>query len=119
MLFNFGILKTFFEEDFYDLIQKVFMLQKISTEALYTKFMEVMRSNYNRMQTSDGYVEMTHLTTKKAHLTISYFQELSLIDNNSNFILMDTIEQPEKKSSFDLEKLKQFVAENKGFLVRL
>ncbi len=116
LLFSFGILKTFFEDDFYDLIQKVFMLQKISTEALYAKFMEVIRSNYNRMQTSDGYVEMTQLTIRKAHLTISYFRELGLINHNSNFILMDAIEQPEKKSAFDLEKLKQFVAENKGFL---
>lgn len=116
LLFSFGILKTFFEEDFYSIIQKVFMLQRISTEALYTKFMTVIRENYNKMQTSDGYVEMTNLTIRKAHLTISYFQELGLIDHNLNYILMDTIEQPEKKSAFDLEKLKQFVGENKGFL---
>lgn len=116
LLFNFGILKTFFEDDFYDLIQKVFMLQHISKEALYTKFMEVIRTNYNRMQTSDRYVEMTNLTLRKAHLSISYLQELGLIDHNSNFILMDTIEQTEKKPAFDLEKLRQFVAENKGFL---
>lgn len=114
--FSFGVLKTFFEEDFYDLIQKVFMLRKISVEVLYTKFMGVIRENYNRMQTSAGYVEMTPLTIKKAHLTIAYFQELGLIDHNLNFILMDTIEQSEKKSAFDLEKLKQFVGENKGFL---
>ncbi len=116
LLFNFGLLKTFFEDDFYDLIQKVFMLQQISKEALYTKFMGVIRENYNIMQTSDGYVEMTNLTIRKAHLMISYFQELGLIDYNSNFILMDTIEQTEKKSAFDLEKLKQFVVDNKGFL---
>lgn len=116
LLFSFGILKTFFEDDFYDLIQKVFMLQPISTEALYSKFMEVIRGNYNRMQTSDGYVEMTNLTIKKAHLTISYFQELGLINHHSNFILMDTIEQSEKKPAFNLEKLKQFVSENNGFL---
>jgi len=116
LLFNFGILKTFFEEDFYDLIQKVFMLQQISKEALYAKFMEVIRKNYNRLQTSDGYIEMTNLTLRKAHLTISYFQELGLINHDSNFILMDNIEQTEKKSAFDVEKLKQFVIENKGFL---
>jgi CRISPR-associated protein Csh1 len=116
LLFSFGILKTFFEDDFYSLIQKVFMLQKISLEALYTKIMTVIRENYNRMQTSDGYVEMTNLTIRKAHLTISYFQELGLINSNLNYILMDTIEQTEKKSAFDIEKLKSFVNENKGFL---
>lgn len=116
LLFSFGILKAFFEDDFYSLIQKVFMLQKISYEALYTKIMTVIRENYNRMQTSDGYVEMTNLTIRKAHLTISYFQELGLIENNLNYILMDSIEQPETKSAFDVEKLKQFIADNKGFL---
>jgi CRISPR-associated protein Csh1 len=116
LLFSFGTLKTFFEDDFYGLIQKVFMLQRISSQALYTKIMTVVRENYNRMQTSDGYVEMTNLTIRKAHLTISYFQELGLIDHNLNYILMDAIEQPEKKSAFDVEKLKRFVDENKGFL---
>ena len=116
LFFSFGILKTFFEEDFYSIIQKVFMLQRISIEALYTKFMTVIRDNYNKMQTSDGYVEMTNLTIRKAHLTIAYFQELGLIDHNLNYIFMDTIQQQEKKSAFDLEKLKQFVGENKGFL---
>lgn len=116
LVFSFGILKTFFEDDYYELIQKVFMLQRFSTEALYTKFIEVIRANYNRMQTSDGYVEMTQLTIRKAHLTLSYFQQLNLINYNSNFTLMDTIAQPEKKSAFDIEKLKQFVDDNKGFL---
>jgi CRISPR-associated protein Csh1 len=116
LLFSFGVLKTFFEEDFYDLIQKVFMLQPISNEALYTKFMKVIRANYNKMQTSDGYVEMTYLTILKAHLTHRYFQELGLIDHNPNYKLMETFEQAEKKSSFDLEKLKKFIEENKGFL---
>jgi len=59
---------------------------------------------------------MTNLTLRKAHLTISYFQELGLINHDSNFILMNKIEQTEKKSAFDVKKLKRFVIENKGFL---
>ena len=116
LTFNFGVLKTFFEKDFHDLIQRVFMLQHISKEALYTKFMEVIRTNYNRMQSSDGYIEMTNLTLRKAHLTTCYLQELGLIDYNSNYTLMDTNEQAEKRQAFDLEKLRHFVAENQGFL---
>ena len=116
LIFNFGVIKTFFEKDFYDLIQKVFMLHRISKEALYTNFMEVIRTNYNRMQTSDGYVEMTNLTIRKAHLTTCYLQELGLIDYKSNYILMDTIEQTQKKQSFDLEKLRNFVMQNMNFL---
>jgi CRISPR-associated protein Csh1 len=116
LTFNLGILKTFFEHDFYDLIHKIFTLQQFSVESLYSRFMDVIRSNYNRMQTSDGYVEMTKLTVLKAHLTLSYFKQLHLIDHQSNFTFMDTVESPEKKASFDMAKLNQFVTDNPGFL---
>ena len=114
--FNVGILKTFFEHDFYDLIHKVFTLQQFSVESLYGRFMDVIRSNYNKMQSSDGYVEMTRLTILKAHLTLSYFKQLQLIDNQTNFIFMDTIESQDKKASFDIGKLNQFVTDNNSFL---
>ena len=116
LVFSFGVLKTFFEEDFFDLIQKVFMLQNISTEALYTKFMSVIRQNYNKMQSSEGYVEMTNLTIRKAHLTIAYFQELGIIETKLKNKPMDIIEPQGKKPAFNIEKLNQFVAENSGFL---
>jgi len=117
LAFSFGILKTFFEDDFYELIQKVFMLQPISEEALYSKFMQLIRANYNKMQSSDGYVENTHLTILKAHLTLRYFKELKLIDTKSNLIIMENKEEKtEQKSAFDLEKLKSFIKENEGFL---
>jgi CRISPR-associated protein Csh1 len=116
--FSFGILKTFFEEDFYDLIQKVFVGLPISKEVLCNKFMYVIRSNYAKMQSSDGYVENTYLTILKAHLTLQYFQYLGLISYNYNYIFMEneTAEVKEKKESFDLEKFKDFIRENKGFL---
>ena len=114
--FSFGVLKTFFETDFYDLIQRVFLLQSFSEETLYKNFMSVIRENYNKMQSSDGYVEMTRLTVTKAHLTINYFQELKLISHNSNFKLMDAIVSEKKKSGFDEEKFRLFIEENKGFL---
>jgi len=114
--FNFGILKSFFEDDFYDLIQKVFLLQKFSTETLYSKFMDVIRSNYNRMQTSDGYVEMTYLTVLKAHLVMNYLQTLALIDHNLNHQFMSEVKQPENKTGFDPDKIKNFIIENKSLL---
>lgn len=116
LTFNLGILKTFFEHDFYDLIHKVFTLQQFSVESLYSRFMGVIRSNYNKMQSSDGYVEMTRSTVLKAHLTLSYFKQLQLIDNQTNFIFMDTIGSQDKKASFDIGKLNQFVSDNNGFL---
>lgn len=114
--FRFGILKNFFDDDFYELIQKTFMLQKFSKENLYARFMTVIRENYNKMQTSDGYVENTKLTVLKAHLTLRYFQALGLIEYNSNFKFMDTLETQERKSSFDLDKLRRFITENQDFL---
>ncbi|GAA3953421.1 TIGR02556 family CRISPR-associated protein [Chitinophaga oryziterrae] len=115
LTFNLGVLKTFFEHDFYDLIHKVFTLQTFSTESLYGRFMAVIRSNYNRIQTGD-YAESTRLTVLKAHLTLSYLKQLKLIDNHSNFTFMDTIEPQEKKASFDIEKLNRFIADNNSFL---
>lgn len=113
--FRFGILKTFFEDDFYTLIQKVFMLERISSEVLYGKFMNVIRDNYNRQKTSDGYVENTRISLLKAHLLLNYFQYLNLIDYNKNYELMEE-EKKESKSAFDVEKLESFVNENSGFL---
>lgn len=116
--FSFGILKTFFEEDFYDLIQKVFLGQVLSAEVLFNKFMQVIRKNFAKMQSADGYVESTYLTILKAHLTLQYFQHLGIINFNDNYILMENenTEIKEKKESFDLTKLKAFVLQNKGFL---
>lgn len=125
--FSFGVLKTFFDDNFLGLIQSVFLLQPISEEVLYKKFMSVIRNNYNKMQTSDGYVEMTRLTVLKAHITLRYFQELGLIYNHLNFKFMnELLETPEiepvldleiekeYKSSFDLKKFERFVKENEA-----
>lgn len=116
--FSFGILKTFFEEDFYDLIQKVFLGLPISPEVLFSKFMHIIRGNYPKMQSSDGYIENTNLTILKAHLTLHYFQHLGLISYNDNFMFMEneSAEVKEQKGSFDLEKFKGFISQNKGFL---
>jgi len=116
--FSFGILKTFFEEDFYDLIQKVFLGLPISKEVLYSKFMHVIRGNYAKMQNSDGYIETTYLTILKAHLVLQYFGLLGLIDYNTNYIYMENenAEVNETKGSFDVDKLRAFINQNKDFL---
>lgn len=116
--FSFGILKTFFEEDFHDLIQKVFMGLPIAKEVLYSKFMQVVRSNYSKMQSSNGYVENTYLTLLKAHLTLQYFQHLGLISYNINYKFMEyeKEEVKEPKGSFDIEKFKVFIQQNEAFL---
>lgn len=114
--FSFGILKTFFEADFYDLIQKVFLLQKFSKETLFLKFMSVIRTNYNRKQSAIGYVEPSYVSVLKAHLVLYYLQNLELLDYNKNFQFMSEEKKSGNKSGFDTDKIKSFMSENKGLL---
>jgi len=114
--FSFGILKTFFEDDFYEIVNTVFLGLPLAKETLYTKFMKVIRHNYNKMQSSDGYVENTYLTVLKAHITLSYLQALHIIDKNQNPTSMNNIETLESKSRFDVEKFNSFLHENHSFL---
>lgn len=120
LTFNFGLLKNFFDESFLDIVQKVFMLKTISTESAYTSFMRVIRENYNKSQTSDGYVEMTYLTVLKAHLLLAYFQHLNLTDYNPNFnINMEAIKESsstDNQKGFDSNRIQDFIKGNKGFL---
>lgn len=118
LVFNMGVLKTFFDDDFYDVIQKVFTLKKFSQEALYKRFMDVIRTNYNKMAASEsGYVERTDVSVLKAHLTIAYLHELDLIENYSSGFIMETAEtESAHKGGFDVMKLRSFVSENASFL---
>jgi CRISPR-associated protein Csh1 len=115
LTFKLGILKTFFEEDFFTLIQKVFMLEPISAELLFTRFMNTIRGNYNKSKSSDGYVENTRITILKAHLTINYFQQIGILKFNKNYSPME-VEKKEVKSAFDMDKLNDFISVNASFL---
>ena len=117
--FNFGILKTFFNDNFYDLIYKVFTGKPFSSQSLYDYFMNVIRSNYNKMQTSDKYVEPLYWTILKAHMTMTYLQELKCLPkNNYDFLFGVKMNNDETKktSKFDVELFKTFITENSGFL---
>lgn len=122
LTFSFGLLKTFFSDSFLDIVQKVFMLHKISSETLYAKFMQVIRENYNKSQTSDGYVEIPYLTVLKTHLVIAYLQKIKIIEYNHNFnvnITMESTEEitkDEKESGFNPIKIQEFLTKNQGFL---
>ncbi|WKN44271.1 TIGR02556 family CRISPR-associated protein [Tunicatimonas pelagia] len=116
LTFSFGVLKTFFAEDFYEIVNTVFLGLPLSKEVLYTKFMRVIRQNYNKMHSSDGFVENTYRSLLKAHISLAYLLELDIINYNQNDINMDIIEISENKSRFDSDKFKQFVEKNKSFL---
>lgn len=120
LTFSFGLLKTFFNDNFLDIVQKVFMLKNIAAESVYAKFMLIIRENYNKSQTSDGYVEMTYLTVLKAHLVLAYFQYLNITDYNPNFnINMEAIKESsstDNQKGFDSNRIQDFIKGNNGFL---
>jgi CRISPR-associated protein Csh1 len=114
--FNFGILKGFFDDDFLGLVQKVFDGKPISREVVFSKFMEVIRANYNKSQTSDDFVEPLAWTVLKAHLALRYLQHLNLL-HYQNYTYMDTFEQTKTKSNsgFNHSKFTDFVRQNPDF----
>lgn len=115
--FNFGMLHQFFKDEFYETVQKVFMSMPISRDLLFSRIMKLIRENYNKMQTSDSFVEPIHWTVLKAHMIINYLQELKIISYNENYTMMETDNAPkEKKGKFDEDKFKDFLQSNSSFL---
>ena len=117
--FDFGILKIFFSENFHELIYKVFTGKPFNRQSLYDLFMDVLRSNYNKMQTSDRFVEPSYWTILKAHMTILYLQELKCLTvNNYKFLSGVEMNKDETKttSKFSIELFNNFIKENSGFL---
>lgn len=116
LTFNFGIIKSFFDDDFLEVVQKVFDGQSMSRELLFSKFMQLIRENYNKQQSGD-YAELIGWTVLKAHMTLRYLQKLKIISHQS-YTYMDTFDQIEKakaKSTFKYDEFKAFVNHNIDF----
>lgn len=121
--FNFGFLKAFFQDDFYAVIQTVFLGLPLSKAVLFAKFMQLIRRNYNKSQTTDAFVEPTKWTVLKAILTFNYLAELNIISINKTIIAMEVPnheqEPLEQKAptmrAFDEDVFRQFIEDNSGF----
>ena len=124
LVFGFSLFRDFFQDDFFGIVQKVFLGIPISMEYVYSRFMHVIRSNHNKSMSSDGYVEYTRLTILKAHILINYLQKLKIIefnaDYNINIMEESKIKEEEKgkvkKPAFNMEKYEEFLNENINFL---
>ena len=116
VVFSYQIVKGFFEKDFLDVIQKLFLEKKISNKYLYKHFVEVIRKNHNAAKISDGWVEPMNWTVKKAIMLIAYLQELKIINYNQNYIYMEIENTTKKESRFNLEGFNDFVKINSNFL---
>ena len=116
LAFSYQIIKGFFEKDFLDVVQKLFLGKKVSDEYIYEHIIEVIRKNYNSSKTSDGWVEPMNWTVKKAIMLIAYLQELKIINYNQNYTYMEIESITKKESRFNLEKFNDFVKANSNFL---
>ncbi|MEL6676618.1 MAG: type I-B CRISPR-associated protein Cas8b/Csh1 [Bacteroidota bacterium] len=125
LLFNFGLFKSFFPDLFLDMIHKVFRQESVPRVWLLERFMKVIRENYNKKKSSDGFVEPLIVTILKAHMLLSYFHLLTADVDPSNSIdmteEMDLFtpspgqEEPKQARSFMTEKFQQFVLDHPDF----
>lgn len=117
--FGFGLIKQFFDDNFYDIIYRIFMGHSMNRSELFHRFMQVIRENSNKQVTSESFVENRSVTVLKAHLVLRYLQEVNIV-STPNITLM--IPQPEaekqnsqKKSARDIDKLRSFIESNNDF----
>ncbi len=127
--FSFAILRDFFDDRFYQIIQTVFMGLPLDREVIFKAFMERYRAHRNKEREGKGYFEFGDLTIKKAHMVLAYFEKLGIIQSHKKTLRMDTtkplpdleagLSEEDKKDSkrkFDIAKYQTFIQENPGFL---
>lgn len=116
LLFSFQIVKEFFDKNFLDVTQKLFLGKPISIDFVYQHIIGLIRKNYNTSKTSDSWVEPSIWTIKKAIMLITYLQELKIINYNQNYRFMERVVETKHESRFNTEAFNEFVKENSNFL---
>lgn len=132
--FNFAILRTFFGDQFYEIIQTVFLGKPLSEKVLFDTLMQKLRKTYIDRGFSDiGKYQNSYYTLflskelkwntsllKLAMMTIAYLKELNIISSNKKAFDMEVEKKSvktsdEKKQAFDDEKLRAFIQEHHDF----
>lgn len=116
LVFTYQIVKVFFDNNFLDVVQKLFLGKNISQEYIFEHIVGIIRKNHNSAKTSDGWVEPMNWTIKKAIMLISYLQELEINSNDQNYNYMEIEGTQKKESRFNLEGFNEFVKTNSNFL---
>jgi len=116
LVFSYQIVKGFFDENFLDVVQKLFLGKNLSQEYIFENIIGIIRKNHNAAKTSGGWVEPMNWTVLKAIMLISYLQELKVINYNQNYNYMEIESTQKKESSFNLEGFNEFVKTNSNFL---
>jgi CRISPR-associated protein Csh1 len=119
--FSFGIIKQFFDNTFFDTVNKVFLGKQINRQEVFSRVMQVLRVNHNKKMTSDGFVEQSQLTILKAHLLLRYLETLNIIKTPNSSLMIEEAEEDNRshrseQKSFDLKKLKYFMTQNSEFI---
>lgn len=81
--FSFRMVKQFFDDNFYDIVYKIFMGRKINEKDLHKRFMDVIRANYIKKANNEGFVERGDLLIAKTYMLQHYLEELELINYNN------------------------------------
>lgn len=118
IVFSFQIVKGFFEKNFLDIVQKLFLGKRLSQEYIYENLITIIRKNHNAAKTSNGWVEPMSWTVKKAIMLIYYLQELEIINYNKKYTYMEIESAQKKESRFNLEGFNDFAKANSNFLDR-
>lgn len=123
LIFSFRVFKDFFEDNFYGVIQSIFLSKKMEPSNLYTRFMNTYRSNRRKSQ-GGNYAEFGSVTIVKAHMVLAYLAKLQLIP--SSFINKQEMEinsneneitkAIDHKPAFNKEAFISFLERNNGFL---
>ncbi len=116
LTFNYGIIKEIFDTKFLDIVNKLFLGNKLSPDFVFENIMALIRKKYNDGKTKDGFVEPVHWIVLKAIMVLQYLQELKIITNNKNYNYMETENNQKNEKSFNLERFNEFVKENASFL---
>ena len=114
LTFNFGIVKTFFNNDFLDIVHKIFINQPISKSLLFTKFLDKFIEENKKKNSNKPHENLTVLI-KKAFMLYYYLMELHLIEYNSKNQINMEATNTESKSRFELEKFQNFIKEHRKF----
>lgn len=116
LVFHFGILKEFFDDNFHEIIQSVFMKVEMSKEFLFSRFIQKIRDNYAKGISN-------RVTIIKAHMVLNYLEKLKIINlSNNKPIMSDNLNSEEAKENkkyvppFNKEKFDAYVKENDTFL---
>jgi CRISPR-associated protein Csh1 len=116
LIFSFQIIRDFFDSDFLDVTNKLFLGKPLSKEYVFEHIMSLIRKKYNDSKTKNGFVEPVHWIVLKAIMLLAYLQQLNIITNNKKYNYMDVEKTQKNEARFNLDRFNEFVKENKSFL---